>query len=316
MSETRVKPKPLKTESCVMRTFFREMSTAVFRAEEVASSWQPIDARPFSPQSCGVAPCSCFRCLVSPMFLVVLALVGISYGPFVLWTPHVTTWSWIGIGVFHVLITLLLSSYIMCVLTDPGTTPLEWHEKIAANPRLAAEHRLCRVTHIHRPLRSHYCSVTRRVVLNMDHFCPWVVNTVGFYNRKFFLLFLLYTMMACGWVLMNSQPLISALYFRRGISFPGEKRWTPGREAVATMAIMLDGSLVIMLFCFGGFHARMALLNETSIEGFSPAFDVGQRTNWEQVHPCLAPAASDVELSATPAHHPTSPSHPIPPQTY
>ena len=35
----------------------------------------------------------------------------------------------------------------------------------------------------------HYCSVTGRLTLNMDHFCPWVVNTVGFYNRKFFVLF-------------------------------------------------------------------------------------------------------------------------------
>jgi len=30
-----------------------------------------------------------------------------------------------------------------------------------------------------KPPRSHFDSVTQRLVLNMDHFCPWVVNCVG-----------------------------------------------------------------------------------------------------------------------------------------
>ena len=55
---------------------------------------------------------------------------------------------------------------------------------IEADDRLSAEHRYCTRSARYRPLRSHFCSITRRVVLNMDHFCPWVVNTVGFYNRK------------------------------------------------------------------------------------------------------------------------------------
>jgi palmitoyltransferase ZDHHC2/15/20 len=33
--------------------------------------------------------------------------------------------------------------------------------------------------------------------LKLDHFCLWVVNSVGLLNYKYFLLFLIYTTAAC-----------------------------------------------------------------------------------------------------------------------
>jgi len=50
---------------------------------------------------------------------------------------------------------------------------------------------LCHTCHIARPLRSKHCRVQRKCVLLFDHFCPFVGNTVGMHNYKWFYIFLL-----------------------------------------------------------------------------------------------------------------------------
>ena len=57
-----------------------------------------------------------------------------------------------------------------------------------------SEHKipLCHTCHIAKPLRSKHCRVTGKCVLLFDHFCPFVGNTVGMYNYKWFYLFLLF----------------------------------------------------------------------------------------------------------------------------
>ena len=84
------------------------------------------------------------------------------------------------------LVLMVSWSYTCC--TDPGTAP-QWQRRWRgrANGRDVTVCRRWRTSAAITP-----DSVTERPTLNMDHFCPWVVNTVGFYNRKFFLLFLIY----------------------------------------------------------------------------------------------------------------------------
>ena len=50
----------------------------------------------------------------------------------------------------------------------------------------------CKKCNSVKPPQSHHCSICGRCIARMDHHCPWVNNCVGYYNQKFFLLFLLY----------------------------------------------------------------------------------------------------------------------------
>lgn len=59
---------------------------------------------------------------------------------------------------------------------------------------------LCHSCHIQRPLRSKHCRVSRKCVMAFDHYCPYVGNTVGMYNYRWFCLYCLsFTLSAIQW---------------------------------------------------------------------------------------------------------------------
>ena len=128
--------------------------------------------------------------------LLVPLIIALTFVPFVLEHQDLLEGRWtsvVDVSIFLLLLLMLLASWLQTMFTDPGTTPIAWHEWISRQENARGEFRMCHRTNLYRPPRSHFDSVTRRVVLNMDHFCPWVVNCVGFYNKKFFVLFLIYT---------------------------------------------------------------------------------------------------------------------------
>lgn len=49
----------------------------------------------------------------------------------------------------------------------------------------------CHTCHIIRPLRSKHCRVLNRCVLLFDHHCPFLGSTIGLYNYRYFLMYLL-----------------------------------------------------------------------------------------------------------------------------
>ena len=76
--------------------------------------------------------------------------------------------------------------------TDPGVVPFK-----SVQLGKTKERYICEKTKGLKPTGSHFCSRVGRVVLRMDHFCPWTNNTVGIYTQKSYILFVTYTFMSC-----------------------------------------------------------------------------------------------------------------------
>jgi len=103
--------------------------------------------------------------------------------------------------VFHVVFVLSLVAYWNAIMTDPGMVPPNWGFYMGDETK---RRRYCKMCNVWKPDRTHHCSICNRCILNMDHHCPWINNCVGFYNRKFFMLFVVYTWMCLVCIAVSS----------------------------------------------------------------------------------------------------------------
>ena len=113
----------------------------------------------------------------------------------------------------------ILFNYWSCVLTRPGFPgdhlPAIDDLEDGESPDMGYG-RFCKKCKYAKPPRTHHCSVCRRCVMKMDHHCPWVNNCVGFYNYKYFCLFLLYLATGCLFTAVSCAiPLWSDSDMRR-----------------------------------------------------------------------------------------------------
>ncbi|XP_050684214.1 palmitoyltransferase ZDHHC16 isoform X2 [Leptidea sinapis] len=202
----------------------------------------------------------------------------------------------------------ILFHYYMGVVTSPGHPP---HGAMIAE---AAS--ICKKCISPKPPRTHHCSVCDKCVLGMDHHCPWLNNCVGYFNARYFFLYMVYMVAGVTFLIVfgidigyqvlwvNDSPVKdSALYDE--INFPRQhilptpliteaqriSAHTWKRKAVVFMAItcvsvlVALGTLVIM-------HSKNISCGETSVEAhinkemkkrnknFRNPYNYGRRKNW------------------------------------
>lgn len=252
--------------------------------------------------------CTSLRGLGSIMILMVLAIVGVTYYAIVLTNYGPALFeggmdSVIALAVlilFHGLLVMLIWSYFVAVLTDPGSVPPNWRPVLdeesgeidalngsefsaLQSDQSNQDIRFCRKCTQLKPPRCHHCSVCGRCVLKMDHHCVWIVNCVGALNYKHFLLFLFYTFLET--MLVTLALLRQFIAFFRDEEIPG----TPGDLATTFLAFILNVAFALSVMGFLVMHISLVASNTTTIEAYEKntppkwRYDLGKKKNFEQV---------------------------------
>ncbi|CAK8988486.1 unnamed protein product [Durusdinium trenchii] len=171
--------------------------------------------------------------------------------------------------IFHSAFVLAALSYERGVTVDPGAIPENWRKAEDGRPRFeleggrvflherkkkTGELRFCSKEMKFKPDRAHYCSVMRRNVLRMDHYCLWLANCVGYHNHKYFFLFLFYTLIATGTIDIG---LLQALH---------TGTYSAGHTFMMAQGAMISSVLAALLGPFFSFHCWLMRHNMTTIE--------------------------------------------------
>jgi len=182
---------------------------------------------------------------------------------------------------FNIIFVLAMVSFLRAVFTDPGYIPDSWSvhpddlesgERTRLMPAVLQTQekkhdgtvRICRKSKpaMYKPDRAHYCRVMQRCVLKMDHFCPWLNNCIGFYNHKFFVLFVAYMAMITVFMVVVMTPIfVNIVSNMEQITLD-----LKDQEFHVSLTYLMLCLLSVGLSAFFVFHAYLVLFNYTTIE--------------------------------------------------
>jgi len=108
--------------------------------------------------------------------------------------------------------------------------------------------------------RTHHCRQCNKCVYRMDHHCPWIGNCVGFYNHKYFVLFLCYAAVCLFQVFFWELIffLLDNSEFSKVLSIES--------QTVIQINCMSCMALSLAVTFLGGLHIYMARTNTTTVE--------------------------------------------------
>jgi len=213
-------------------------------------------------------------CLLSVVTYNYLFLIfPLICAPFSLqWTLYFCSGIWILFNIFW--------NYVCCIFTSPGI-PKEVMEQAEIEeqrglraPSSSSDddggaarkaHKWCSKCNAPKPERAHHCHVCKKCVLAMDHHCPWMANCVGYYNYRYFFLFLWYMWVGCLWsVMVSLGPFMATMH--RGTSTPDHIVLSRRARSSVTFTFVISVSVGIAISMLLAWHVYLVLSAQTTIE--------------------------------------------------
>jgi palmitoyltransferase len=124
----------------------------------------------------------------------------------------------------------------------------------------------------------------------MDHHCPWINNCIGFWNRKYFLLLLIYVFFTTYYIAismfydfaMTIKWEIDAFY----LSKTAKDQQLLFRSLLVQLSYIITCLIGILLTFFLKFHIYLGSNNKTTIENldkkgrpYKSPYDMGTTNN-------------------------------------
>lgn len=231
-------------------------------------------------------------------FCLVLLLIAWLYGICTFYVLPVSPW-YHCIG-FQTCFALLSTSLFKCRRsTDSELRSAKCPERLKlyedsdfVEAKFDGSRRVCRkCNNTPKPDRAHHCSSCNTCILKMDHHCVFINKCIGFYNYKFFLLFLIWAAISCWY-----QAYLSYVQVLETHAVQTYILYQSSQLQFTTV------SLHIAVSCFVGFcvgcaislffllHLYLVLSNTTTLEYFEKRrsgcdniYDLGVLENLQRV---------------------------------
>ena len=198
---------------------------------------------------------------MSMMFFIYYMFAFCLYGP----RAEKDTASFVILLIYNALFVMTAWSFLQTMTTDPGQVPVFWGFHLGDNEN--KRKRYCLMCNVFKPERCHHCSACNRCVLNMDHHCPWINNCVGFWNRKYFMLLLVYVLIITYFTAIFAGPDFVAS-MKWGFDNHTFSASNPElrRVTIICFAYFFNCCVAFLMTSFLRFQVKLMLDNKTTIE--------------------------------------------------
>lgn len=175
---------------------------------------------------------------------------------------------------FSGLFTIVYWSHIRASCMDPGIIPRNPTDVIPHPPQQDPEEKIifkyCPTCKIYRNSRAKHCRFCDNCVMQFDHHCPWLGNCVGVRNYRYFLTFVVSTVIACLYVIaLCIADITIEVTDREYDGSLASLKYVGGSIALLLLTSIVELSL-IPLACF---HLKLLAIGETTNENLRGVYE-------------------------------------------